>query len=571
MSYLVFARKWRPQTFGEIVGQKAVAQTLMNALASNRIGHAYLFAGPRGVGKTTAARILAKALNCETGISREPCNTCSSCQDITQGRHLDVIEVDGASNRGIDEVRELRENVRFSPYRGRYKVIVIDEVHMLTEPAFNALLKTLEEPPSRVVFILATTESHKVPMTILSRCQRFEFRRIASADIIERLEEMGKAEDIKIDPEGLKMIASAAEGSLRDAQSLLDQVVSYSGARVRAEDVSTILGLVDQEQVEKAVLHVLEGEGAALLQLVEELCSAGHDLRLFSIALLEWVRDLMVAHITDSATSLARESGAISSWLRKNGGLSFPELDRLLQILIRAEVEMRRSPYPRFILEMALLRMSEGKKLTSVEEIWGRLSRMEERLALREGTPRKDAPPRTEGAKDGKAAVPPASSGPQEEEQEPMPEPALEDDAAPKDPSINWLHDPRWQEFKRLVKREKVSLAPLLEHFSSVCPQEKDLMILVEGANTYLSEALEDQANRKILEGAARIVFGQEFRIRYEFERKKNDKRGEGKRASVEEKSTDFHPISPPMPSAPANSLLEQALEVFEGRVVKRG
>ena len=335
MSYLVFARKWRPQTFGEIVGQKAVTQTLMNALASNRIAHAYLFAGPRGVGKTTAARILAKALNCEAGISREPCNTCSSCQDITQGRHLDVIEVDGASNRGIDEVRELRENVRFSPYRGRYKVIVIDEVHMLTEPAFNALLKTLEEPPSRVVFILATTESHKVPMTILSRCQRFEFRRIASADIIERLEEMGKAEDIKIDPEGLKMIASAAEGSLRDAQSLLDQVVSYSGARVRAEDVSTILGLVDQEQVEKAVLHVLEGDGAALLQLVEGLCSAGHDLRLFSIALLEWVRDLMVAHITDSATSAARESGAISSWLRKNRGLSFPELDRLLQILIR--------------------------------------------------------------------------------------------------------------------------------------------------------------------------------------------------------------------------------------------
>jgi DNA polymerase-3 subunit gamma/tau len=329
---------------------------------------------------------------------------------------------------------------------------------------------------------------------------------------------------------------------------------------------------VDQEQVEKAVLHVLEGDGAALLQLVEELCSAGHDLRLFSIALLEWVRDLMVAHITNSDTSLARESGAISGWLRKNGGLSFPELDRLLQILIRAEVEMRRSPYPRFILEMALLRMSEGKRLTSVEEIWGRLSRMEERLALREGAPREDTPPRTAAAKDGKAAAPPALSRRQEEEREPMPEPTLEDDAAPKDPSLNWLHDPQWQEFKRLVKREKVSLAPLLEHFSSVCPQEKDLMILVEGANTYLTEALEDQANRKILEGAARIVFGQEFRIRYEFERKKNDKRGEGKRASVEEKSTDFHPISPPMPpSASANSLLEQALEVFEGRVVKRG
>jgi DNA polymerase-3 subunit gamma/tau len=279
----------------------------------------------------------------------------------------------------------------------------------------------------------------------------------------------------------------------------------------------------------------------------------------------------MLVHIASSPSRLAGGSGAIADWLTKNGKLSFPELDRLLQILIHAEIEMRRSPYPRFILEMALLRMSEGRRLTSVEEIWNRLSRMEEKLALGQVATREDFPSRAAAAKLGRAVAPVAPSGCREGEREPMPEPTVEARAAAKDSSINWLHDPRWQEFERLVKREKASLAPLLQNFSSVCPQEKDLMILVEGANTYVSESLEDQAHRKILEGAARTVFGQDFRIRYQFERKRNDKRDEKKRAFAEEQATDFHPISPPAPPASADSLLERALEVFEGRVVKRG
>jgi DNA polymerase-3 subunit gamma/tau len=561
MSYLVFARKWRPQTFEEVIGQRAVTKTLMNALTANRIAHAYLFSGPRGVGKTTTARILAKGLNCEAGISKDPCNVCPSCLEITQGRHLDVIEVDGASNRGIDEVRELRENVRFSPYKGRYKVIVIDEAHMLTEPAFNALLKTLEEPPPRVVFILATTEAHKIPLTILSRCQRFEFRRIGTAEIVRRLQGMAQEEGVEVDSESLQLIARSAEGSLRDAQSLLDQVVSYSGSRVNAEDVATILGVVDRQKVEEAGGFILDGDGSALLQLVEDLCLAGHDLRLFCVGLLELIRDLMVIQVSSSPESLLEGGAGISDFLKEKAAqLSFPELDRLLQILIQAEVEMRRSPYPRFILEMALLRMVEGRKLQSVEEIWSRLCQMEKRLVPEPVTSRADLPPRTPAAGRTSRA---GEGAPEESGKDSAKETASAKREDGGEPSRNWLEDPRWMEFKRAVKREKVSLAPLLEYFSSVSPQGNAVVIGVDGVNSYLSGALEDPGSRRILEGAIRVVFGQELKVRYEF----------GKKRGPREISPPPMPPEPgpaPSPMPPSNTLVEKALEVFEGRVVKR-
>jgi DNA polymerase-3 subunit gamma/tau len=552
MSYLVFARKWRPQTFEEVVGQRHVTQTLMNALSTDRVAHAYLFAGPRGVGKTTTARILAKALNCERGISREPCNACPSCQDIGQGRHLDVIEVDGASNRGIDEIRELRENVKFTPYRGRYKVIVIDEVHMLTEPAFNALLKTLEEPPSRVVFMLATTESHKVPLTILSRCQRFEFRRIATAEIKERLEEMARAESIEIDPAGLQMIAEGAEGSLRDAQSLLDQVTSFSGPRVRAEDVMTVLGVGDRQQVAKAVEWILDGEGKALLQLLEDLHSAGHDLRLFGLNLLEWMRDLMIYRTRVSEG----QGGLTGDALREKADqLSFPELDRMLQILMQAEMEMRRSPYPRFVLEMALLRIVEGRRLASIEELWNRLNQMEEKLTPGRGVRVREPLPRGPAERSSMKASPTAEIGRVQEA-------SVQAGADRQGSSVNWLKDPRWAEFKRIIKREKVSLAPLLEYFSSVSPQGATVMVRIEGANSYLSEVLEDQHNRRILEGGVRAAFGEDLRVRYEFGKKEPGEVARGDRPPA--------PSPPPSPGPPPDSLVEKALQVFEGRVVKQ-
>lgn len=266
MAYIVLARKWRPLTFEDVAGQEHVTRTLMNALQQQRMGHAFIFAGPRGVGKTTAARLLAKALNCETQPAINPCNQCKSCKAVTEGHSLDVIEIDGASNRGIDEIRNLRENIRFSPASSRYKVYIIDEVHMLSKEAFNALLKTLEEPPAHAVFIFATTEIHRVPLTILSRCQRFDFKRIPTAVIADRLQQIAEFEKIPIDRDGLLLISRKAEGSMRDATSILDQLASSSAETLTVEKVQEALGLINEELFFEFTDLIPQKEDAAVIR-----------------------------------------------------------------------------------------------------------------------------------------------------------------------------------------------------------------------------------------------------------------------------------------------------------------
>ncbi|GAI10220.1 unnamed protein product, partial [marine sediment metagenome] len=263
MASQVFYRKWRPQTLAEIVGQEQVTQTLSNALKSGRVSHAYLFYGPRGTGKTSTGRILAKAVNCLTNGKGEPCNTCEICRAITEGRALDVIEIDAASNRGIDEIRDLREKVNYAPNQARHKVYIIDEVHMLTKEASNALLKTLEEPPPYVIFILATTEVHKVLPTILSRCQRFDFRRISQADVVSKLTRICSAEGIHIEPEGLRLIAKSATGSLRDAENLLEQLTTYYGTEVELRQVQAILGITGDERAKELIRHIVNNDISA--------------------------------------------------------------------------------------------------------------------------------------------------------------------------------------------------------------------------------------------------------------------------------------------------------------------
>jgi len=290
----VFYRKWRPQTLAEVVGQEQVIQTLGNALSSGRVSHAYLFCGSRGTGKTSTGRILAKAVNCLTNGKGEPCNTCHICQAITEGRALDVIEIDAASNRGIDDIRDLRERVNYAPNEARYKVYIIDEVHMLTTDASNALLKTLEEPPPHVIFILATTEPHKILPTILSRCQRFDFRRISQADVVSKLTRICSAENIHMEPEGLRLIAKSVTGSLRDAENLLEQLATYYGSEIKLHQVQAILGITGDWRAKELVKHIVKNDISAGITTINSVNSDGLDLKQFNRELVEYLRGLLV-------------------------------------------------------------------------------------------------------------------------------------------------------------------------------------------------------------------------------------------------------------------------------------
>ena len=360
MDYQVSARKYRPGTFDDVIGQPHIVQTLLNAVSTKRIAHAYLFSGTRGVGKTTVARILAKALNCERGPAGHPCNSCANCQEIMQGSSVDVVEIDGASNTSVDDVREIRENVKFTPFRGQYRIYIIDEVHMLSNSAFNALLKTLEEPPAHVVFIFATTEIHKIPATILSRCQHYNFRRIAQSEIIERLRHVAGQEQLAIEERSLVALARASEGSLRDALSLLDQAVAFGGKTIGHQDLEILLGAVPHELVQGIVSAVLAQDSPATLTVLASLLDQGHDLRAFCADVVEQLRHLLVASVvpeTARLRSLIEASEEDIIQLAASAKTLTPEqLQNLLAIFTQAEDSLRLSAHPRFVMEAAAIR-----------------------------------------------------------------------------------------------------------------------------------------------------------------------------------------------------------------------
>ena len=384
MSYLVLARKWRPQSFSEVVGQEHIKRSLQNAIRYNRLPHALLFSGPKGVGKTTMARILAKALNCERGPSIEPCNKCISCKEIDLGNSIDVQEIDGASNRRINEVREIRENVKYRPSRGRYKVYIIDEVHMLTEEAFNALLKTLEEPPPHVIFVFATTEPHKVPPTIVSRCQRFPFHRISSSIICHRISEIASAEKIDIEEDAIRLIAHSSEGSLRDALSLLDQLVSFSTPPINVKDVQEILGLFDTHLVLETIDAILNGDLKKVLEIIHKIYEEGSDLKQFYLNLITYFRHLLIAKLTEKASlvDLPDYEWEVLRNIAKNQSIS--HLEQLFDLLISEQGVIKTTTQPRFILEALLIKMAEFKKVVPIEVIIERLSSLKKE-AVRKG------------------------------------------------------------------------------------------------------------------------------------------------------------------------------------------
>jgi DNA polymerase-3 subunit gamma/tau len=375
MSYQVIARKWRPQTFSEVVGQQHVTRTLSNAIAANRVAHAYIFSGPRGVGKTTTARILAKALNCIQGPTAEPCNLCDSCRDITAGSSMDVIEIDAASNRGIDQIRELREMVRYAAAGGRNRVVILDEAHQLTDEASNALLKTLEEPPPGVLFVLATTQADQLPDTIRSRAQRFHFRALSFDEIIQALEPIAEKEKLEIDTGALAVIARTAEGSLRDALSLTEQAMAYCGNRVTDAQVRELLGVVPEEVLDEMIGATATASSQRALALVHRLIVQGQNLQHFCREAIRHVRNLLVARVCGGESELIAAPGEERQRLADQAAqFSEEDLTRLFSILLDTDADLRRKPDQRLHLEMGLLRMVNAARLAPLEEVLGSLT-----------------------------------------------------------------------------------------------------------------------------------------------------------------------------------------------------
>lgn len=362
MTELVIYRRYRPQKFSEIVGQNHVIKTLINALSNDKIAHAYLFAGPRGVGKTTVARLLAKAVNCASNDSFEPCNKCESCLEIMEGRALDLIEIDAASNRGIDEIRELRERVKFAPTRNKYKIFVIDESHQLTKEAFNALLKTLEEPPEHAIFILATTEPYKMLPTILSRVQRFDFRKVSLPDIIKRLEMIAKNEKIKIDKKALRIIALNSEGHIRDAESMLGQVIAFSGGKaITVDDVESILGIVDINLAIKLIDLLADKKSKEALIFIDKFVNQGYDLVQFIQSLINYSRKLLLIRVSKDLSKLIKEELSpeqLNTVKKQAEKFSVEELSKMIEIFINTLFQIRRSSFPQIVVELAMIEIT---------------------------------------------------------------------------------------------------------------------------------------------------------------------------------------------------------------------
>jgi DNA polymerase-3 subunit gamma/tau len=397
MDFQVSARKWRPQKFSELIGQEHIVRTLHNAIGMDRVAHAYLFSGTRGVGKTTTARLLAKALNCAEGPTPEPCDQCNFCKEIRDGISVNVMEIDGASNNGVGEVRDLIDNIQYSTSACRFKVYIIDEIHMLSKAAFNALLKTLEEPPPKVVFIFATTELTKIPETILSRCQCFEFKPLTHLQIINQLKAICENDGIKIDPHSLEEIAKNGAGSMRDAQSLLDQVIAFCGKEIDPGAVESVLGIVGQNALATFIDCVQQRDAAGLLQQVSEVIAHGKDLGYFCRDLIGYLRNLMLVKVAGNAESLLSGQTTNLDTLKQQAAAFQPdELQQMFQVLSKAEMEMKRSSLPQILFEMAVLRLTDVRPMQEIDALIDKINRMEGPSPAKTSAPligRGEAPP----------------------------------------------------------------------------------------------------------------------------------------------------------------------------------
>ena len=501
MSYLVLARKWRPKTFDDLVGQEPIARMLKNALAQGKISHAYIFSGPRGVGKTTTARILAKALNCKQGPTASPCGICESCIAVAEGSSVDVIEIDGASNNSVEDVRDLREKVKYAPSGGKYKIYIIDEVHMLSGSAFNALLKTLEEPPSHVIFVLATTEMKKIPATVLSRCQHMPFRRIATSVIKSRLQHIADVEKIGISAHALGLVAKAADGSMRDSLTILDQVSSFSD-EINEEQVQNLLGLTDFGMLSRTSMAIITGNRVDLIETIDSLSEQGFDLRAFARELAQFFRDLLVASVVkqpDEVLDLSKEELAVVKELV--AASTEDQLTLMLTEVMKAEADVRNSSLPRIALEMALIRASFLSSLKPVREIIQNLDSLSRGLPV-SATISAPAPirERPEAVSTISDAAPKDRDAVQGEKKEPPAvqdgEPQTETGTAAPDANIESMHPPDVEDEEEGSFEEPQTVMP-----ATVVPEkERDITIIWQKVLDAIDAPLASKLENSVIE-----------------------------------------------------------------------
>ncbi len=538
MTYEVLALKYRPKVFEDLVGQETVARTLTHAIQQNRIAHAFLFSGVRGVGKTTTARILAKALNCASGPTVRPCGECAACLEIARGSSLDVLEIDGASNNGVAEVRDIIEASRYAPSRDRFKIYIIDEVHMLSTAAFNALLKTLEEPPPSVKFIFATTEYHKIPDTILSRCQEFEFRTVSVSEIAQRLRRIVDAEGIRASDAALAILARTAEGSLRDGISALDQVIAAASGEVNEKEVTEILGLVERDVLRDAASAIVSRDTEAILRVVDRLARSGRDLRFFTSSLMQYLRDVLVTRVAPHSSDLLSIPGESADLEALAKELSEEDLVRSLEVLTQAEDGLRTSPEPRFHLEMALLKIAQLRRLSSFEELLARFER------LASGAPAPTAPP-------------PKSRG-AASERAPEAKTEVSSTVPPASEIRGETVDALWEK----LKTAKPMLYALVSRHHHAEASGNRLRIQFLHEQKALAEQLREKALLGLLEEQAASVFGRKLAVSIELV--------EGER----EKEAEAAPERKPRPAgggieerAKQDPLVKRFVETFQGEV----
>ncbi len=578
MSYLVFARKYRPQTFVEILGQGPIVTTLTNAIRQRRIGHAYLFTGPRGTGKTSTARIFAKALNCVEGPTPTPCLSCERCQEVTQGRSLDVLEIDGASNRGIDQIRALREHSKFTPASGTFKVYIIDEVHQITAEGFNALLKILEEPPIHVLFILATTAPHKVPATILSRCQRYDFKRLPTDLIVAKVKTIAQDEKLHLEEDAAIGIARAASGSLRDAESILDQLASFASGRIRGGDLKALLGTINEDIFAEAMAGIQARDPVQLLKLVADAVNAGTDLTQWTLGFLSFLRNLLVVKV--GAGPLGFEDLGPEALPRLTAlakGFSLEELTAVIQVLTTATETIRRVAEPRIPLEVALIRLSAGEPVAAVSDLLEQLQGIEQRLQGA-GSVSESPPPAsgsTPGLVSNQPPAPAAAPSPAPARQQPDSQEAVLQQVAA-----------AWPALLEQVRQQKVSTAMYLGEGRPVTVEQWTPLQIVVGfpkGYEFHRDSLDKLQTKQMVEQMLAGLLG--FPIRCVFRviegisptprQESASARRFAPQAAIPQDApagsgTNVPEASPKQPQADP-SLVDSAVDMFEGRILPGG